>query len=69
MRAVTLDSFDAAPAVRDDLPDPIAAADGLVVRVRASAVSPVDNAIAAGMLREMVEHEFPVILGRDSDTP
>ena len=23
MRAVTLDSFDTAPAVRDDLPDPI----------------------------------------------
>ena len=33
MRAVTLDSFDAAPAVREDLPDPTAAADGLVVRV------------------------------------
>jgi NADPH:quinone reductase-like Zn-dependent oxidoreductase len=62
MRAVTLDSFDAAPAVRDDLPDPTAAASGLVVRVRASSVNPVDNAIAAGML---VEHDFPVVLGRD----
>jgi NADPH:quinone reductase len=31
MRAVTLDAFDAAPAVRDDLADPTAAADGLVV--------------------------------------
>src|SRR5213592_4152868 len=65
MRAVTLDSFDAAPAVHDDLPDPAAAADGLVVRVRASSVNPVDNAIAAGMLREMVDHDFPVVLGRD----
>ena len=36
MRAVTLDSFDAAPTVRADLPDPTAAADGLVVRVGAS---------------------------------
>ena len=35
MRAVTLDAFDAAPAVRDDLPDPTAAAGGLVVGVRA----------------------------------
>src|SRR2546425_13364703 len=43
MRAVTLDAFDAAPAVRDDLPDPTAAAGGLVVRVRASSVNPVDN--------------------------
>jgi NADPH:quinone reductase-like Zn-dependent oxidoreductase len=65
MRAVTLDSFDAAPAVRSDLPDPTVAADRLVVRVRASSVNPVDNAIAAGMLREMVDHDFPVALGRD----
>jgi NADPH2:quinone reductase len=65
MRAVTLDTFGAAPAVRDDLPDPTVAADGLVVRVRASSVNPVDNAIAAGMLREMVDHDFPVVLGRD----
>ena len=65
MRAVIVDAFDAAPAVRDDLPDPTAAADGLVVRVRASSVNPVDNAIAAGMLREMVDHDFPVVLGRD----
>src|SRR5215204_3029334 len=25
---------------------------------------PVDNSIAAGMLREMVDHDFPVVLGR-----
>src|SRR5215207_364139 len=65
MRAVALDAFDAAPAVRDDLPDPTAPAGGMVVRVRASSVNPVDNAIAAGMLREMVDHDFPVVLGRD----
>jgi NADPH:quinone reductase-like Zn-dependent oxidoreductase len=65
MRAVVLHSFDAAPALSDDLPDPTAAAGGIVVRVRASSVNPVDNAIAAGMLREMVEHTFPVVIGRD----
>ena len=64
MKAVTVDAFDAAPALRE-LADPAAAATGLVVRVRASSVNPVDNAIAAGMLREMVEHDFPVVLGRD----
>ena len=37
----------------------------VLVRVRASSVNPVDNAIAAGMLKEMVEHEFPITLGRD----
>ena len=65
MRAVALDAFDAAPAVRDDLPDPTVPAGGMVVRVRASSANPVDNAIAAGMLREMVDHDFPVVLGRD----
>ena len=35
------------------------------MRVHASSVNPADAGIAAGMLAEMVEYEFPVILGRD----
>src|SRR5438876_11974946 len=65
MRGVTLDAFDTAPTVRDDLPEPSVGAGRIVVRVHASSGNPVDNAIAAGMLREMVEHDFPVVLGRD----
>ncbi len=64
MRAFTLDNHDAMPAVRD-LQDPAAGAGELLVRVRTSSVNPVDNAIASGMLRGMVEYTFPVILGRD----
>jgi NADPH:quinone reductase len=66
MRAYTLDDFDTTPALRD-LPTsaPAPGAGELVVRVQASSANPVDNAIAAGMLKGMVEHEFPVILGRD----
>ena len=37
----------------------------MLVRVQASAANPADNAIAAGMLNGMFEHDFPVILGRD----
>jgi NADPH:quinone reductase-like Zn-dependent oxidoreductase len=37
----------------------------VLVRVRASSVNPVDNAIVSGMLKDMVEHEFPILLGRD----
>jgi NADPH:quinone reductase-like Zn-dependent oxidoreductase len=65
MRAVTLDSFDAQPALRGDLSAPTPADNELVVRVRASSVNPVDVFIAAGGLKEMAEHEFPVTLGRD----
>ena len=66
MRAVTIDSAETPPALREDLPAPAPADTEVLVRVHASSVNPVDNAIAAGMLAGMgVEHEYPVIPGRD----
>jgi NADPH:quinone reductase len=65
MRAFTLDSFDTPPSLREDLPAPTPADNEVVVRVRASSVNGADGAIAAGMLGGMVDHEFPVVLGRD----
>lgn len=65
MRAVTLDSFDAPPGLRDDLPMPSRGADDVLVRIQASSVNPADAAIASGMLKGMAEYEFPVTLGRD----
>jgi NADPH:quinone reductase len=65
MRAFTFDSFDTPPGVRDDLPAPTPAENEALVRVHASSVNPVDVFIAAGALKEMAEHEFPVTLGRD----
>src|SRR5215217_3593328 len=66
MRAITLDSPDTQPALRDDLPEPTAADNEILVRVHASSVNPVDSSIAAGMLAQMgVEYDYPVILGRD----
>jgi NADPH:quinone reductase len=65
MRAIILDDFDSSPDLRQDLPAPTPADNEVLVRVSASSVSPVDNSVAAGMLKDMVEHEFPVTLGRD----
>jgi NADPH2:quinone reductase len=66
MRAVTVDSPDTSPALREDLPEPTPAENEVLVRVHASSVNPVDNSIAAGMLAQMgVEYEYPVTLGRD----
>lgn len=65
MRALALDSLDAPPALRDDLPAPVPGDGELLVRVQASSVNPVDAAIAAGQLSGMLEHAFPVVLGRD----
>jgi NADPH:quinone reductase len=65
MKTVALDAFDALPEARDDLPVPTPGANEVLVRVRASSANPVDNAIAAGMLKGMAEYTFPVVLGRD----
>jgi NADPH:quinone reductase-like Zn-dependent oxidoreductase len=66
MQAVTVDRPDTPPALREDLPAPTPADNEVLVRVHASSANPVDNAIAAGTLAGMgVEHEYPVILGRD----
>jgi len=66
MKAVTLNDFETAPVLREDLPAPTPASNKVLVRVNASSVNPADNSIAAGMLKQMgVEYEFPVTLGRD----
>jgi NADPH:quinone reductase-like Zn-dependent oxidoreductase len=66
MRAITVDSQGAAPALREDLPEPTPADNGIVVRVHASSANPADNSIAGGILAGMgLEHQYPVTLGRD----
>jgi NADPH:quinone reductase len=65
MKSVTWEQLDAQPALREDLPAPSPGAGEVLVRVQASSINPVDNAIASGMLKDMVPHEFPVTLGRD----
>src|SRR5688500_9494570 len=66
MRAVTIDRPEAPPVLREDLPAPTPAEDEVLVRGHASSVNPIDNSIAAGMLAGMgLEHDYPVVLGRD----
>jgi NADPH:quinone reductase-like Zn-dependent oxidoreductase len=65
MKAFSITSLDEPPALHDDLRAPTPADNEVLVRVHASSVNPVDAAIAAGMLSSMIEHEFPIVLGRD----
>jgi NADPH2:quinone reductase len=49
MRAITLESFDAAPGLREDLPAPTPVDGEVLVRVQASSVNVLDAGIAIGM--------------------
>ncbi|PZF86652.1 NADP-dependent oxidoreductase [Jiangella anatolica] len=64
MRAITIGDFGAAPAL-GELPRPEPEAGEVLVRVRASSINGFDAATAAGMLQGLMEHRFPVVLGKD----
>jgi NADPH:quinone reductase-like Zn-dependent oxidoreductase len=64
MRVIAIDDFGAEPALRD-VPEPDPAPGEVLVRVEASAINGFDLAVAGGMLQEMMDHRFPVILGKD----
>jgi NADPH:quinone reductase-like Zn-dependent oxidoreductase len=64
MRALALTELGAAPELLDlDLPEPAEAE--VRVHVHAAAVNGFDLAVAGGYLKDMMEHRFPVVLGKD----
>src|SRR4051812_34609346 len=65
MRAVHVPAAGVQPEL-GDLPIPEVTSGTVLVRVKAAALNPVDNAIAAGMLAAMMPHEYPLVLGRDA---
>jgi NADPH:quinone reductase-like Zn-dependent oxidoreductase len=64
MRAYVLADLDHPPVLTEvSVPE---IADGeVLVRVHATSVNPIDSAIAAGDVRDWMDYEFPVTLGRD----
>jgi len=64
MRAVVIRDFDAAPEIAD-LPVPRPRAGEVLVKVAASSVNGIDEAIAEGWYKDALEHRFPVVLGMD----
>ena len=64
MRAVAVASVPSAPQVSDvEAPRPLAGE--VLVKVAASSVNGFDAATAAGYLQGMMEHSFPLVLGKD----
>ena len=64
MRAVMSESYGAMPEVRD-VPEPSPRAGEVKVRVRASSLNGFDAKVAGGYLKGTMEHQFPVVLGKD----
>ncbi len=65
MKAITVAQEGAAPAPQDIDEPRTPGAGEVLVRVQASSVNALDGGIAAGMLKEMLPHEYPITLGRD----
>ena len=64
MRAIAIHDYGT-PPVLSELPKPGPGPGEVLVRVRASSINGFDAAVAAGMLKGMMEHRFPVVLGKD----
>jgi NADPH:quinone reductase-like Zn-dependent oxidoreductase len=65
MRALHVPAAGAQPEL-GDLPTPTVTDGTVLIRVKAAGLNPFDNGIAAGMMAQMLPHEYPVVLGRDA---
>lgn len=64
MQALALGAFDQTPALTQ-VAKPEAAPGEVRVRVHAASVNGFDLSVGKGMLQGMMEHRFPVVLGKD----
>jgi NADPH:quinone reductase-like Zn-dependent oxidoreductase len=64
MRTLATSDFGATPTLTD-VPKPQPGPGEVLVRVQSSSINGFDVAVAAGMLQGMMEHRFPVVLGKD----
>jgi NADPH:quinone reductase-like Zn-dependent oxidoreductase len=64
MRAVTLNSVPETPALAE-LPALRPEAGEVLVKVAGSSVNGFDLSVAAGYVRQMMEHRFPLVVGKD----
>jgi NADPH:quinone reductase len=65
MRAYAIDGFGQAGSIRD-MPEPVPGEGEVLVELRAAGVSTTDIAVMAGMLKDFVEHKFPLVPGIDA---
>jgi len=64
MRAIVVDGFGGTPRMAD-MPIPEPEPGDIQIEIKAAGINPFDAAIARGALKDVVEHQFPLILGMD----
>jgi len=64
MKAFALRSFEE-PAGMHEVPVPDVGPGDVRVRVRAASINGFDVFVASGMAKDMMEHRFPVVVGKD----
>lgn len=64
MRAVVTQDYGSGPALAE-VPTPTPEKGEVRVKIRASSLNGFDLAIASGFLKDVLEHRFPVVLGKD----
>ena len=65
MRALYVPAAGEQPQL-GDLATPTATEGTVLVRVKAAGLNAIDNGIAAGVMAEMMPHQYPLVLGRDA---
>jgi NADPH:quinone reductase-like Zn-dependent oxidoreductase len=66
MKAIVINEFGGKETLNlTEVPTPQPAEDEVLVRIKAAGVNPVDWKIREGWLKDLLPHEFPIILGWD----
>ena len=66
MKAVVLHEYGGPDKLKyEDVPDPVAAPDQLLIRLAATSVNPIDYKLRSGAMKNFYPLELPTILGRD----
>ena len=66
MKACVIEKYGDSSVVEvRSMPEPVPAADEVLIAVRAASINPVDFKIRSGKLRQVVAYDFPLILGND----
>ncbi|WP_412750074.1 NADP-dependent oxidoreductase [Krasilnikovia sp. M28-CT-15] len=65
MRALHVPAAGQAP-VLGELPTPQAGDGQVLVQVKAASLNGIDNAIVAGLIADLMPHEYPLVVGRDA---